>query len=173
MDCGISDWRGKKEIKDFVFNNFPRGSVILDVGAGGGTYVAVLNEGNWYIMDAVEGYTPTAEYIKPFYRNVFNQDIRDFTAWKDIKYDLVIFGDILEHLTIEDSIRVIERAKCYAKHIIISVPFLRPQKPEDTATPDNPLENHLQSDLTWDIFTQRYPGFYTLTADDNNGVFFI
>ena len=170
---GVSDWRGKEEIKNFIFNNFPSGSIILDVGAGGGTYVALINEGKWYTMDAVEIYKPTADYIKPFYRNVFNQNICDFTAWKDIKYDLVIFGDVLEHLNVEDAIRVLERAKCYAKHIIISVPFLRAQDAKDTESPDNLNETHLQPDLTKDIFNQRYPGFYTLTCDENNGVFFI
>lgn len=170
---GISDWRGKDEIKNFVFNNFPAGSTILDVGAGGGTYVALLNGGNWYIMDAVEVYKPAAEHIKDFYRNVFNQDIKDFTAWKDIKYDLVIFGDVIEHMTVEDAIRVLERAKCFAKHIIISVPFLRPQDAKDTETPDNLAESHLQPDLTKEIFNQRYPGFFTLVASEENGVFFI
>lgn len=173
MAYGTSDWRGKQIIKDFIFNNFPSGSVFLDVGAGGGTYVALLNEGNWYKMDAVEAYKPAAEHIKSFYRNVFNQNICDFTAWKDIQYDLVIFGDVLEHLTVEDAIRVVERAKCFAKHIIICVPFLYPRDEKDTETPDNILERHLQPDLTKDIFNQRYPGFYTLTCDDNNGVFFI
>ena len=80
---------------------------------------------------------------------------------------------MLEHLTVEDAIRVVERAKCFAKHIIISIPFLRPQDEKDTESPDNILERHLQPDLTKDIFNQRYPGFYTLTCDDNNGVFFI
>lgn len=156
-----------------MFNNFPAGSTILDVGAGGGTYVALLNGGNWYTMDAVEIYKPAAEQAKNFYRNVFNQDIRDFEAWKYIKYDLVIFGDVIEHMTVEDAIRVLERAKCFAKHIIISVPFLRPQDAKDTETPDNLAETHLQPDLTKEIFNQRYPGFFTLVISEENGVFFI
>lgn len=173
MAYGSSRGWGHEEIKNFVFHNFPAGSTILDIGAGGGTYFHLLNQGKWYTMDAVEVYKPTVDYIKTFYRNVFHQDIRNFSAWKDIQYDLAIFGDVLEHLNVEDAIRVLERAKLYCKHIIICVPFLYKQDAKDTGTPDNPAENHLQSDLTREIFNQRYPGFYTLECTEEFGVYFI
>lgn len=76
---------------------------ILDVGAGGGTYYKLL--GPQYNWTAVEIWKESAEYIKQFYNTVYQIDIRDFQYQED--YDLIIFGDILEHLSVEDAKKVL------------------------------------------------------------------
>jgi 2-polyprenyl-3-methyl-5-hydroxy-6-metoxy-1,4-benzoquinol methylase len=79
---------------------------ILDIGAGSGTYAdALKNAGYSKTIDAVEVWPQYIEkyYLKKKYRNVFHQDVRTRT---DFDYDVVIFGDILEHMTKEEAVKV-------------------------------------------------------------------
>ena len=73
-------------------------SSMLDVGAGAGTYAHVFAQHFPHVERfAVEAWAP---YIQEFalnnmYTEVFNHDIRDH---ENFNYDIVIFGDVLEHL---------------------------------------------------------------------------
>lgn len=144
--------------KDFacshVRNNFPRTASILDVGACDGKWRTLLPE--YPNMDAVEAFGPNAiKLMSCGYRSVFQADIRNFQyEW----YDLIIFGDVIEHLTVAQAQRVLEYAKPRCRDMIIAVPFLY----EQDAIYGNPYEVHLQSDLTLDNFKERYPGFDVL-----------
>ena len=91
----------KLEIRFFFKKTLPVGTKILDVGPGAGTYWKVAN-GLGYKMDCIEIHKP---YIKEFklkekYDNVFEGNILDF----DIsKYEVIILGDVLEHITTNDA----------------------------------------------------------------------
>ncbi len=50
-------------------------------------------------MDAVEAYGPNLRLLNG-YRKFFRADIRGF---RYDRYDLIIFGDVLEHLSVEDA----------------------------------------------------------------------
>jgi len=135
-------------------------SSILDCGPGKGTYSDLLSENNKRIyenMDCCEIHEP---YIKRFnlekkYKNVYISDICDFGfAW----YDMIIMGDVLEHIDINRSKKMIEYIYNKCEHLIIVIPFLFKQD----ACHGNPYEEHLQPDLTHDIFMKRYPGFKQL-----------
>ena len=64
----------KEELREYLINKYPPKSEILDVGAGSGTYALLL--GDYFELDAVEVYKPSADYIKERYRKVFNEDIK-------------------------------------------------------------------------------------------------
>ena len=142
------DW-GKAEIVWWVKDNFPKGSTALDVGACDGKWQKLL--GDWLVMDAVEAYQPNIENYRlaQKYRKVF---------WKDVAkleygdYDLIIFGDVLEHMTVGKAQKVLEYAKPRCKDMIIGVPWLWSQD----AIYGNPYEVHIQNDLTPEVFRQRY-----------------
>lgn len=126
--------------------------VILDVGAGGGTYKYYF--GPSYNMEAVEIWPESIEKLKEFkYSEIYEQDIREFEYPK--VYDLIIFGDIIEHLSVEDAQNVLKKAERYGKHIMVGVPF----KLEQEAIYGNEAERHIQSDLTYELFKERYPGY--------------
>ena len=148
---GYSYNYGKDEVKDFLITMLAPDAKILDVGAGGGTYYKLL--GPQYNWTAVEVWKESAEYIKQFYNIVYQIDIRDFQYQED--YDLIIFGDVLEHLSVEDAKKVLQNATEHAKSILVAVPYCLPQD----ALNGNEAERHLQPDLTHDLFNQRYPGF--------------
>lgn len=143
---GSSYMLGKAEVCAWIRKNFPEDSTVLDMGAGEGTWHNLLPE---YTMDAVEIYTPFAEKLKG-YRQVFNADI---TGFEYEPYDLIIFGDVLEHLTVEDAQKALDYAWPRCRDLIVAVPFLYPQGPVG----GNDHEAHIQDDLTPSLMKVRYP----------------
>ena len=144
--------KGKDEAVKWICQNFSKGSVCLEVGACNGKWSQLL--GNYLIMDAVEVWEPNIKkyHLRAQYAHVYNVNITDF-QYKH--YDLIIFGDVLEHLSVEDARRVVEYARMRCKNMLIAVPYLY----EQGAKHGNPYEVHLQPDLTPEIFDERFPGF--------------
>jgi hypothetical protein len=139
----------KKEIIDYI-NQFPKESTILDVGAGAGNYRVLLR--NFPNMDCVEIWTPyiTKYELFKYYRNIYNTDIRGF---KYPHYDIIIFGDILEHLNQKDCLDCLEYACKTCTEVIVSLPY----NYEQGILENNPNEIHLQPDLTPENILERYP----------------
>lgn len=144
--------KGKEEAVRWIKENFEKGSECLDVGACNGKWYDLL--GDYFIMDAVEIWPPNIhkyELMKK-YRMVFGSDIK---FYKYVHYDLIIFGDVLEHMTVEDAQAVVDYARDRCGNMLIAVPFLY----EQGAKNGNPYEIHLQADLTPELFNERFPGF--------------
>lgn len=161
---GYSYPEGKPFVQQFLWRHLPSQAKILDVGPGGGTYYHLL--GTDYDWSAVEIWHDTAEYIKQFYSKVYEMDIRNFKYYED--YDLIIFGDVLEHLTVIDAQKVLELAKQHTTAILVAVPYCLPQEP----IYGNEAERHLQPDLTPEIFDQRYPGFTSIFRSKYYGYYY-
>lgn len=93
-------------ILQYVISKRPR--AVLDVGIGCGKYGLLFREyldrqvhisSDWKIMlhgvEVFEPYiTPLHKYI---YTNIFNMNYIDFLSDCPYRYDLVFFGDVLEH----------------------------------------------------------------------------
>jgi cyclopropane fatty-acyl-phospholipid synthase-like methyltransferase len=117
---------------------------ILDVGAGLGLYYEFLKHEQVVFekLDAIEVWEPYIEKyeLKLKYNNVFNVDARQ---WNDWSYDLVILGDILEHMSKEEALTLWDNVSKHAKAAIISIPIIHyPQGHEH----GNPYEEHIKDD---------------------------
>lgn len=145
---------GKEEVCSWIREHYPD-AVILDVGPGSGTWRDLLPE---YKMDAVEIYAPTAEEIRHKYDAVICADIADVSY----DYDLVIFGDVIEHMTVEKAQKVLAYARKHSKDFIVAVPW----KYKQGICYGNQWEIHIQDDLTPEIFAERYPGLEQLWANE-------
>jgi hypothetical protein len=117
-------------------------------------------------MDAVEVWEPNVEkyHLIDKYRAVICSPIQD---WKYEHYDLVLFGDVIEHMTVEDAQAVLAYAKEHSDMVIAAVPFLFKQ----AAIYGNPYERHIQDDLTHNIFMERYPDFQPIVLFPNYGYY--
>ena len=146
---------GMDETIAWIKDNMKEGDTALDVGACDGKWADWIN--GYLTLDAIEIFEPYVEKYNLLkkYREVFVSDIVNFEYEH---YDLVIFGDVLEHLTVENAQKVINYAKKHATHIIVVVPYYYKQEPYD----DNEYERHIQDDLNEEIFDERYPGFEIL-----------
>ena len=163
----------KENIRDYLEKNFDRDSKVLDVGCGEGTYYELLHD-YFKNIDGVEIFRPNIDNyeLESKYNNVYNVDIRDF---KYEYYDIIIFGDIIEHLKIEEAQKVLKYALERCKEVIVAVPYCYKQGIEY----DNVYEIHKQDDLTPVNVLERYPelellygnneyGYYIRRKEENN-----
>ena len=119
---------------------------ILDVGAGMGDYLEYIRS---YLdksikVDGIEVWEPYVEKyrLKDRYDSLFIEDAREFN---NFEYDVVICGDVLEHMSEDDALKLWDKISKSAKHAIISIPIIdHPQGAYD----ENPYEIHVKED--WD-----------------------
>lgn len=151
------DWGGIL-VRQWTLNHLSRTANILDVGAGRGKYRDLLLE--FENMDACEVWEETvdAEDLRGRYRNVFVQDVADLDFLHD--YDLVILGDVLEHLTREAAKAVLSDCRL----ALVVTPFLYPQGEEN----GNPYQEHIQADLTPELVAELYPDLLPLSTEWRN-----
>lgn len=115
---------------------------IVDVGAGAGTYAQLLRPAlPDAVFTAVEIYQKNiAQYnLNSLYDQVLHMDVREmFSFGKET--DLVIFGDVLEHMERDDAIFVWNLARRDVKYGLISIPIIH--YPQGTID-DNVHETHV------------------------------
>ena len=155
----------KKSIKKYLENKFDENATILDVGAGEGTYYNYLGD-YFKNMDAVEVFEPNIDKydLKSKYNKVYNIDIKDFTY---DYYDIIIFGDVLEHLETNDAQEILKYSYYRCKEMIVAVPYEMPQGIAE----DNVYEIHKQDDLTPENMLDRYPMLKLLHKNTKYGYY--
>jgi cyclopropane fatty-acyl-phospholipid synthase-like methyltransferase len=142
---------------------------VLDVGAGSGTYIDIIREhlGSEVYVEAVEVWEP---YIKEFkleskYGAVWNRDVREF---KVFPYDLVIFGDILEHMTEAEAVELWEKVSQTASYAIISIPIVHYHQGAEFG---NPYEVHVEEDWNTERVLQKFKNIVEYAEFPQTGVF--
>lgn len=141
---------------------------ILDVGPGAGKWGVLLKDPS-RVVDAVEIFFPYVSHfgLTLLYNHIFVGDILQFPL-KKRQYDLAILGDVLEHLSVENAQKLLGTFRKNHIPVLITVPYLYPHP----AAYGNPWEEHLQPDLTEEIFNERYPGFKLLYGNEQQGIYF-
>jgi len=156
----------KEQTKNYIVKNYAKDAKILDIGAGAGTYSDMLKPEGFSNLHCVEAfaryldeYKLGEKYSKVFYGDVTKLDI-DFHY-----YDLIILGDVLEHINLEEAQKLLE--KITKSDVIVAVPF----KSTQGIHFDNTYEIHLQDDLTFINFFERFKGFVPFCLRWDYGVF--
>ena len=141
---------GKSEIVAWLKKRFAKGSTCLDVGACDGKWWTLLGE--HFQMDGIEIFEDNVELhrLEQKYNHVVVGDIYDYEY---DYYDLIIFGDVLEHMTVERAQKCLLYAQEHCREAIIAIPYMFTQG----KAYGNPWEVHIQPDLTPEVFAQRYP----------------
>lgn len=159
---GYSTRTGKKESITYIKEHLPQDSEILDVGFGRGIYALLLREEGYKHIDGVDVYDKGIKELEidKIYNNIYIEDIRKFNF---DKYDLIILGDVLEHLTLTDAQKLlttwIEGDK--TDHLLISIPYELKQNPTE-----NPYEKHLQDNITPKYMREHYPYLKLIFEDE-------
>jgi predicted TPR repeat methyltransferase len=140
---------GKAETLAWFQTNKASIKTVVDIGPGSGTYIKLIREDAKCCVDAnwigIEIWKP---YIEEFelerrYNQVLNQDVRT-VDWAALNPDVVIAGDVLEHMTKEDAVALVDRILQVAKTLIVSIPIRH--MPQDEHTYPNPHEAHIKDD---------------------------
>jgi len=126
---------------------------ILDVGVGFGRWGILFREfleiwdnaiydGRWErIVDGVEIYSGyIKEYHKYFYNSIYIIDALEFLRNLEKEYDLINFGDVIEHLEKNKGEELLELAVQKSKFVLVTVPIGKHWPQEGTA--QNPYEEH-------------------------------
>ena len=152
-------------VSGYIQNNFDSNAKILDVGPYDGRWSDRLRK-QFHHIDAVEAFEPYVDRfgLKEKYENIFISDVLEFEF---DYYDIIIMGDIIEHLTVEQSSALINRIKDKCRQLIIIAPYEYPQDEYD----ENKYQVHKQEDLTDKIFKERYPDFDLMINDELRGCY--
>ena len=127
---------------------------ILDVGAGKGTYASELR---------AVGYTGhiTASEVWPAYVELFGlRNLYDNVAVEDVRrrthfdFDVVIFGDVLEHMTANEATSMWDKVAAQARHALIAIPIVHYPQGEEYG---NPFERHVKDDWTHEEVLDTFP----------------
>ena len=148
---GTSNWQNISYNIELIRKLNP--SSILDVGVGFGRWGILFREfleiwdnskydGKWdRIIDGIEifsGYIKDYHYY--FYNNIYAEDALTFLRETDKQYDLINFGDVIEHFTKPQGEELISLAMDRAKYVLINIPIGKHWKQEGSG--DNPYEEH-------------------------------
>lgn len=164
----MSYYYGKQQVKEKILEIFPETPIrILDIGAGIGIYADYLEK--ICVIDAIEIYEPYVLKcnLNEKYHQVFICNALDFD-YKIDEYDVVILGDIIEHLSIDNAKKLLNNIYDKFKLIILSIPYETTQNIRG----ENIYQRHLQDDLTHEKFNERYPGFEVLIKGPKYGYYY-
>jgi predicted TPR repeat methyltransferase len=140
---------GKAETLAWFQANQSTIKTVVDIGPGSGTYVKLIREDAQCCVDAtwigVEIWKPYIEEFKleSRYNQVLNQDVRT-VDWVALGPDVVIAGDVLEHMTKQDAVALVDRILQVSKTLIVSIPIRH--MPQDEHAYPNPHEAHIKDD---------------------------
>jgi len=157
MNCslrGLSSDAGKPAALKFILENIKKDAKILDVGFGSGVYGKLLRAFYYQYVDGIDVYNENIQEIglDKIYDHIFIENILEFDF---SYYDLIIMGDVLEHIDLDPAKNLLESflkdKKCGA--LLVSVPF----EYEQDELYGNHYERHLQSEVTAEYMKKHYP----------------
>lgn len=130
-------------------------TTILDVGTGSGLLADYLSQSDAnYYLDGIEIWEPYVEMfgLRDKYRKLYIMDAREFNKWD--WYTLVVFGDILEHMPVEDAVTMWEAAS-EARYRMLSIPTVHYPQGEEHG---NHYEVHVTDNWTHEEVMDTFKG---------------
>jgi len=166
---GNSAYQGKEWTAAFAMFHKNEIKSALDIGPGQGTYYHLLNsilkDCKWTGVEVFKPYIDKFN-LNDYYDHIYNEDIRSFDTTD--KYDLIIAGDVLEHMTKEEAVSLVEKLRPLCKYFLISIPIVHwPQE----AINDNPFEVHVKDDWSNDEIMDTFNNILHGFAGSHIGVY--
>lgn len=162
---------GKEETAKWFIENQQNIKRILDIGCGAGAYAKIIKNqkkicqsAEWVAIEAWEPYVSKFELDK-LYDRILLADARTIDWLEMGSFDVAIAGDVLEHMTKDDAVALVDKALDHAKTLIVSIPIW--EYPQGAAH-GNPFEVHVKEDWsheevrsTWgSCIKKAFVGFY-------------
>lgn len=171
-----SNKEGKGTVISWIHERADDIKRVLDLGAGIGTYSKLLRRKHRYLATAawiaVEVWKPYIEKynLRLMYDQVYNEDIRTFD-YKKLKWvDCTFIGDVLEHMTKEEAIDVVNKVSEISKIIIISIPIIHMPQGEAEG---NPYEVHVKDDWSHKEVINTFPNIRKFDEGRKVGVYWL
>ena len=144
---------------------------ILDVGPGAGNYSRllrpVLPEAAWTGLEIWEPYVERF-CLADYYDRIVLADVRNWDP--DCDYDLVLMGDVLEHMQKSEAQECVQRFLDHTQLLLISIPIVpMPQEAFD----GNPYEVHVKVDWSDEEVLKSFPNISMAFAGEEIGVYLL
>lgn len=117
---------------------------MLDIGVGSGTYAKLFPKTKWTGIEVWEPYIDQFK-LNDLYHEIILADARSARYATLGRFDVAVAGDVLEHMTAEEAVAVVEQLKIIADTVIISIPVGHHPQGEFEG---NPYEAHVVDDWT-------------------------
>lgn len=146
---GTSNRSGKPITLEWFKENEHTITRILDIGAGSGTYIDLIKHehslcqnAEWIAVEAWQEYINKYQLTEK-YSTVLHQDACTLN-WEEMgEFSVAIAGDVLEHMTKDAAIQLVENVLHHCKTLIISIPIVHMPQEEIEG---NPFEVHVKDD---------------------------
>jgi phospholipid N-methyltransferase len=177
---GTSLRGGKPEIAAWFKDHESLIDRVIDIGAGSGTYVKLVKQefnickdSLWTAIEAWEPYISEFK-LNSLYDQVINVDARTLN-WDELgKFSVAIAGDVLEHMTKQEAIQLVEKILENCKVLIISIPII--YMPQDEIN-GNPFEIHVKPDWSHDevleTWKDKIKSFYRKSPKSKIAVYWL
>lgn len=146
---------------------------ILDIGCGEGTYINNYKSTFNAEWTGIEVWKP---YIEKFnlrdkYDSIINEDVRKVNFKKLGNFDIVFAGDVLEHMTKDESVNVVRDILAESKCLLISIPIVHMPQGEYEG---NPYEEHVKDDWSHREVVETFgPHIVDYVCDEEIGVYIL
>lgn len=166
---------GKDKIKQWVDQVSTTHKKILDIATGQGTYHNLfyknenLNDCVWYGIEIWPRWIKKFD-LKNKYDVFFEHDVRTFDYSKIGNVDLTFAGDILEHMTKDDAVSLVDKLLIISDKLILSIPIVFMPQGADGG---NPYEEHIKPDWSHDEVLLSFPNIVESYAGKEIGVYLI
>jgi len=148
---GTSNWQNISYNIELIRKINPKS--ILDIGVGFGRwgilyreFLEIWDDGRYNCdwlrtIDGVEIYPGyVQEYHKYFYDTIYINNALDFLKSLDREYNLINFGDVIEHMDRKIGEEIIDLALSKSRYVLITIPIGKHWQQEGTK--ENPYEEH-------------------------------
>jgi hypothetical protein len=165
----MSSAEGKSWIKERVGLLASAGPLsVVDVGPGVGTYAKLLAGPDVKRIVGIEVWEPYVRTyrLRDFYDELIIGDVRSVPI---PAADVVILGDVAEHMTADEAQDVWRRcAEAAHRAVFLSIPIVHyPQH----SIEDNPFEVHVEEDWSHDKVLARFDGIGASWVGSEVGVY--
>lgn len=170
--------KSSKEGKDITLQWVKEHDIknVLDIGAGSGTYKKLFLKNKLHLnasWTAIEAWEP---YIKDFnlrelYNHVIHSDVRKCDIKSLGNFDITFMGDVLEHITKEEAVALVDSVMMISKYAVISIPIVHWPQGERHG---NPFEIHVKDDWSDEEVRSTFSKYITkYVAGNEIGVYWL
>ena len=188
---GTSNWQHIPFCVEVLMKIEPKR--VLDVGVGFGRWGIIVREfcdvwfgrvlpEQWSVyIEGIEVFEPNiSPYHKYFYNKIHIGDALDIIPGIDELWDVVIFGNIIEHFTRDEGERLLRWSIDHSKYVIVNVPlgddwqqeemYNNPYERHKSIYKEDDFSSHLARKSIFQDYIGRKHGSFVLSREDPRGI---
>ena len=164
---------GKAQIKDWVEKVNIKHKKIVDVATGQGTYKDMFGDFEVFKDCVWHGIEIWPRWIRKYnlkekYNYLYEADVRTFDYASKGPFDVAFVGDVLEHMTKEESIALVDKLLLSVDTMFVSIPIVYMPQGADGG---NPYEVHVKPDWSHTEVLETFPYIKESWAGKKIGVY--